>query len=59
MEGSVYKISSIDAIWITIASSRKVDGVLEQWLKDNIPWIKAQHGLKGFKFETDNGELNS
>ena len=28
-------------------------------MKDNIPWMRAQHGLKGFKFQTDNGEFNS
>ena len=36
-----------------------VDGVLEQWLKDIIPWMMAQHCLKEFKFQTDNGEFNS
>ena len=38
---------------------KKVDGVLDQWLKDNISWMRAQHRLKGFKFQTDNGEFNS
>ena len=42
-----------------MASTKKVDGVLDQCLKDNIPWMRAQHGLKGFKFQTDNGEFNS
>ena len=47
-------------LWITMmASSKKVDGILDQWLKDNIPWMRARHGLKGFKFQMDNGELNS
>ena len=44
---------------MTMASSKNADGVLDQWLKDNIPWMRAQHGLKGFKFQTDNGEFNS
>ena len=35
---------------MTIAATKAVDGVLAQWLKDNIPWMRAQHGLKGFKF---------
>ena len=53
----VYKIGIIEAktrfFRMTMASSKKVDGVLDQWLKDNIPWMRAQHGLKGFKFQTD------
>ena len=27
--------------------------------KDTFPWMRAQHGLKGVKFQTDNGEFNS
>ena len=42
-----------------MASSFEVDGVLEQWLKENFRWMRAQHGLKGFKFQTDNGEFNN
>ena len=41
-----------------MASTKKVDGVLDQWFKDNIPWMRAQHGVKGFKFQNI-GELNS
>ena len=63
MEGSEYKIGIIKAttrfLWMTMASSKTVEGVLDQWLKDNIPWMRAQHGLKGFKFQPDNGEFNS
>ena len=42
-----------------MALSKKVDGVLEQWPKDNIPRMRAQHGPKWFKFHTDNGKFNS
>ena len=42
-----------------MATTKKVDGVLDQWLKDIIPWMMAQHGLTSFKFQTDNGEFNS
>ena len=42
-----------------MAATKKVDGVLEEWLKDTIPWMRAQHGHKGFKFQTDNGEFHS
>ena len=54
LEGSVYKIGIIEAktrfLWMTMAATKKVDGVLDQWLMDTIPWMRAQHGLKGFKF---------
>ena len=46
-------------LWMTMAVSMKVGGVLDQWLNDNIPWTRAQHGLKGFKFQTDRGEFSS
>ena len=63
MDGSLYKIGIIEAkmryIWMTIADCKKVDGLLEQWLKDTIPWTRAQHGLKAFLFQTDNGEFAS
>ena len=63
LEGSVYKIGIIEAmtlsLWMTILSSQKVDGVLDRRLKDSIPWMRAQHGLKDFKFQMDNGEFNS
>ena len=63
LEGSVYKICIIESktrfLWMTMASTKKVDGVLDQWLKDNIPGMRAQHGLNGFKFQTDNEEFNS
>ena len=63
LEGSVYKIGIIEAntrfLWITMAASKKVDGVLDLWLKDNIPGMRAQLWLKGFKFQTDNGEFKS
>ena len=42
-----------------MAESKKVDGMLEQWLKDAIPWMRAQHGLKTFQFQTDNDEFAS
>ena len=57
LEGSIYKIGIIEAK--TMTSSKKVDGLLDQCLKDNIPWMRAQHDLKGFKFQADNGEFNS
>ena len=42
LEGSVHKIGIIKAktryIWMAMAESEKVDGMLEQWLKDTIPW---------------------
>ena len=63
LEGSVSKIGIIEAktrfLWMTMASSKKVDGVLDRWSNDNILWMRAQHGLKGFKFQTDNKEFNS
>ena len=63
LEGSVYKIGIIEAktryLWMTMADSKKVDGMLDQWLKDTIPWLRAQHGLKSFQFQTDNGEFSS
>ena len=56
LEGSVYKIGITEAktrfLWMTMVSSKKVDGLLDQWLKDN-------NWLKGVKFQTDNGEFNS
>ena len=56
LEGNVYKIGIVEAksryIWMTKAESKKVDGMLEQWLKDTIPWMRAQHGLKAFQFQT-------
>ena len=62
LDGSVYKIGIIEAktrfIWMTMADSKKVDGMLEQWLKDTT-WMRAQHGLKAFQFQTDNGEFAS
>ena len=62
LEGSVNKIATIEAktrfLWMNVASSKKAGGVLEQWLKDTIPWMRAQHGLKGFKSQNDNGEFN-
>ena len=39
---------------ITVTSTKNVAEVLDRLLKDNIPWMRAQHGLKGFKFQTDN-----
>ena len=63
LEGRVYKIGIIEAktrfLWMTLASTKKVDRVLDQLLKDNIPWMMAQHGLTGFKFQTSTGEFNS
>ena len=63
LEGSVYKIGFIKArtrfLWMTMAATKKVDGVLGQWLRDTIRWMRAQHGLKVFEFLTDNGEFNS
>ena len=63
MGGSVYKIGIIETntrfLWMAMASTKKVDGVLDQRLKDDIPWMRAQRGLKGFKFQTDNGEFNN
>ena len=50
LEGSAYTIGIIEAktrfLWMTMASSKKKDGVLEQWLKDTIPCMRAPHGLK-------------
>ena len=58
----MYKIGIIEAktrfFWMTMTSSKNVDGVLELLLKDNFPWMRAQHGLKGFKFQADNGETD-
>ena len=63
LEGSVHKIGIIEAktrfLWTTMASTEKVDGVLDQGLEDNIPLMRAKNGLKGFKFQTVNGEFNS
>ena len=42
-----------------MTSSKKVDGMLEQWPVDTILWIRAHRGLKEFKFQTDHGEFNS
>ena len=36
-----------------------MDGEQAQWLNDTIPWMRAQHNLKCFKFQTDIGEFNS
>ena len=41
LEGSAYKIGIIELkprfLWMTMTLSKKVDGVLDQWLKDTIP----------------------
>ena len=51
LEGSVNKIGIIKAktrfLWMTLAASEKADGALDQWVKDEIPWMRAQHGLWG------------
>ena len=43
LEGSVYKIGVIEArtrfLWMAMDVTKKVDRVLEQWLKDMIHWI--------------------
>ena len=44
---------------MTLAASIKVDGIFEQWLKDVIPWMRAQYGLKAFQIQTDNREFAS
>ena len=36
-----------------------MDGIGEQWLKDTIPWMRAQHGIKVFKLQIGNGKFNS
>ena len=63
LEGSVYKIGIIEAnthfLWMTMDSSKEVDGVLDQWLKYTISWIKVHHGLKRFKVQTDKGVFKS
>ena len=63
LEGSVFKVGIIKAktrfVWMTMASTKKLDGILDQWLKDVIPWMRVQHGLKRFMFQMDNGEFNS
>ena len=38
--------------------SKNVNGVLEQWLENTIPWMRARHGLKMFKFKTKNNKFN-
>ena len=52
---SVYKVVIIEAktlfLWMTMDTPNKVDRELKQWLKDTIPWMRAQHGLKGFKLQ--------
>ena len=41
LEGGVYEIGIIEAktrfLWMTMAATKKLVGVLDQWLKDNIP----------------------
>ena len=63
LKRSIYKIGIFDAmtrfLWTNKVSSNKVDGVLEQWLKDTISWMRVQGGLKGSKFQTDNGPSSS
>ena len=63
LEENVYKIGIIEAItryiWMTMAESKKVYGMLEQWLKDTIPWMRAQRELKAFQIQTDNGEFSN
>ena len=38
-----------------MTENKKVDDILEQWLKDTISWIRAQHGLNTFEFQAENG----
>ena len=44
LEENVYKIEIIEAkiwyIWVIMAETKKVDGMLEQWLKDTIPYYE-------------------
>ena len=63
LEGSVYNSGIVETktrdLWMTIAESKKVDRMLEQWLKDTIPWMRAQHGLKAFQFQTHNDKFGT
>ena len=40
-----------------MAETQTAEDMLEQWLKGTISWMRAQHGLKTFQFETDNVEF--
>ena len=54
LQGSVYKIGIVEAtskyLWLFMSDSKKVNEMLDSWLKTNIPMFLATHGMVTFKF---------
>ena len=61
LEGSIYKICIIEAktrfLWMTMAATEKVDGVLDQWFKDTFPWMRGSMALRDLRLRPSMGSL--